>query len=459
MTEATKTRLLPIQTKKILVLILALFMLLAAAYSLLRFGFSVDILDRSGWHAHNGSARYQDYFGCPQLGWQYIENKLYYFDAEGNMVTGWQEIGGSRYYFGQDGVRAVGWQTVDNTTYYLGSDGKVVSGWQVLDGKHYLFADTGAMATGWQTVGGNRSYFSQEGAALTGWQEIDGKQYYFTQEGHPLTGAVEIDGILCRLAEDGAAIAGWYSDETGKYYLNEKGQSCTGIQEIDGKRYYFGENGVMLTGWMVVGNDRYYLNEDGTMAIGKAEVDGKTHFFTSKGKWVLLANPWNPVPEDYEVKLVSIEGFRFDSTGRDSLQKMLEACRAAGLSCVINNTYRSKATQQYFWDRSVDQYLSQGMSLEAAKAQTGKSIAIPGHSEHQTGLAVDLNGSDATYAWLAEYCWDYGFILRYPDNKIDITGIIYEPWHFRYVGTELSLELKALGITMEEYLESITPAA
>ncbi len=460
--EVVKTRrlgFLNTRTKKILALVLASFVLLTAVYSLLRFGFSVDVLDRSGWHTSHGSTRYQDYFGRPCTGWQYIENRLYYFDPNGNMATGWQEIDGSRYYFGQDGVRAVGWQTVENTTYYLGENGKAVTGWQEVDGNRYLFTDTGAMATGWQELDGHRSYFSQQGVALTGWQQIDGKQYYFTADGYALTGAAEIDGVLCRFAEDGAAIAGWYSDEAGKYYLNEKGQAYTGPREIDGKGYYFNENGVMATGWVTAGDDRYYLHEDGTMAVGKAEIDGQAHFFTSKGKWVLLANPWNPVPEDYVVKMVSIEGFRFDSIGRDPLQKMLEDCRAAGLGCTINNTYRSKATQQYLWNRGVNRYLAQGMTQEEAEAETGKSTAIPGHSEHQTGLAVDLDGSDAAYAWLAEHCWDYGFILRYPENKIDITGIIYEPWHFRYVGTELSQELKTLGVTLEEYLQSITPAA
>lgn len=457
--ELVKTRLLDTRTKKIIALVLASIILLAAVYSLLRFGFSIDVLDRSGWTTRHGNTRYQDYFGRPQLGWQYIENNLYYFDTDGNMATGWREVDGDRYYFGADGIRAVGWQTVDNTTYYLGENGKAVTGWQQLNGKRYLFTDTGAMATGWQELNGHRSYFSQEGMALTGWQSIDDKYYYFTEEGYALSGAVEVDGVLCRFASDGAALTGWYTDEAGKYYLNEKGQPHTGPLEVDGKRYYFGENGAMATGWVTDGNDKYYLNADGTMAIGEAEIDGTTHFFTSKGKWVLLANPWNPVPEDYVVKLVSIEGYRFDSIGRDALQKMMDDCRAAELTCKINNTYRSKATQQNMWNRSVNKYMAQGMTLEEAEAKTGESTAIPGHSEHQTGLAVDIDGSEETYAWLAEHCWDYGFILRYPANKIDITGIIYEPWHFRYVGTELSLELKELGVTMEEYLESITPKA
>lgn len=448
------------RVKRILVLIAAVIALIGAVYCLLRFGFSVDVLDRSGWHSKNGLVQYRNYFGRPQTGWQYIDEKLYYFQSDnGAMATGWQKVEDNRYYFGQDGVRATGWQEVDNSTYYLGDDGKMVTGWQQIDGKSYLFTDTGAMATGWQEVDGNRSYFSQEGMALTGWQTLDGKRYYFTEKGYTLSGTVELDGIRYQFADDGAVHTGWFTDETGKYYLTNEGQPHIGWLELEDKRYYFDENGIMVTGWLTENNDRYYLYEDGTLAVGRAEIDGTVHFFTSKGKWVLFCNPWNPVPEDYVVKLVSIEGYRFDSVGRNALQLMLLDCREAGFYCTINNTYRSKATQQYMWDRSVAQYMAQGMTREEANAETGKSTAIPGHSEHQTGLAVDLNGSNETYAWLAENCWDYGFILRYPDNKTDITGIIYEPWHFRYVGTELALELKELGITMEEYMEQITPKA
>ena len=187
---------------------------------------------------------------------------------------------------------------------------------------------------------------------------------------------------------------------------------------------------------------------------GEIKIDGVSHFFTSKGKYVLLCNFRYAVPEDYKLQLAYVEGFQFDSAGQPALQKMLEDCRAAGNTCVINNTYRSKATQQYLWERSVNNFLTEGKTREEAEAETGKTIAIPGHSEHQTGLGVDLNGG---YDWLAENCWEYGFILRYPEDKFDVTGIVYEPWHFRYVGTELSMELKELGLTLEEYIVNLTP--
>jgi len=100
--------------------------------------------------------------------------------------------------------------------------------------------------------------------------------------------------------------------------------------------------------------------------------------------------------------------------------------------------------------------MAEGMTYEEACEYTARSVAYPGHSEHQTGLAVDITGTDEMYEWFYEHCWDYGFIVRYPEGKRPITGIIYEPWHFRYVGTELSLELKELNLCMEEYMEMLT---
>jgi D-alanyl-D-alanine carboxypeptidase len=99
--------------------------------------------------------------------------------------------------------------------------------------------------------------------------------------------------------------------------------------------------------------------------------------------------------------------------------------------------------------------MAQGMTKEEAERITGQSLAIPGHSEHHTGLAMDINSGGGSYEWMAENCWDYGFIVRYPDDHMDITGIIYEPWHFRYVGVELAQELKNY-CCMEEYFAELT---
>ena len=445
--------------KKLKIINIALAIVLAlliGTYCTLRFGFSKDIFDRSGWSTEDGAVRYLDYYGRPCLGWQYVDGKLYYFTAdEGIMATGWAEIDGSRYYFGTAGVRLAGWQEINGETYYLQQDGKQVTGWQQVQGETFYFTETGAMATGWAEIDGNRHYFSPEGKALTGWQTIDSKRYYLTPEGKALTGWAEAEGVRCLFDADGAAISGWFEDESGKYFLNE-GVYHTGWQDLDGSRYHFGQNGVMTVGWLTEDTDRYYLQSDGKMAVGETVIDNVKTFFTSKGKYVLLCNSGNAVPADYKMDLVWYDGFQIDSSCREAFAAMLKACRAAGYGVTVNNTYRSKAEQQYLWDRRVKEYMNAGMSYSQACAKTGESIAIPGHSEHQTGLAADLNGSDATYAWLAANCWDYGFILRYPSGCYNHTKIIYEPWHFRYVGTELSLELESLNICLEEYMANLS---
>jgi D-alanyl-D-alanine carboxypeptidase len=122
----------------------------------------------------------------------------------------------------------------------------------------------------------------------------------------------------------------------------------------------------------------------------------------------------------------------------------------------VTNIYRSQEDQQAIWNRRVNSYLLAGYSKTAAEEEVGKSVCIPGTSEHQLGLAVDIDGVPAVHGWLAEHSWEYGFIVRYPEGKSDITGILYEPWHFRYVGVELAKELYDLGLCMEEYMDMLT---
>lgn len=111
------------------------------------------------------------------------------------------------------------------------------------------------------------------------------------------------------------------------------------------------------------------------------------------------------------------------------------------------------------FDRAVQQNLAKGMDWELADATAAKSIARPGRSEHNTGLAVDLNGvaedfdTTAEYRWLQENAEDFGFILRFPADKESVTGIRFEPWHYRYVGVEHAKEMNRLGMCLEEYID------
>jgi len=180
---------------------------------------------------------------------------------------------------------------------------------------------------------------------------------------------------------------------------------------------------------------------------------------------LVLVNPWNNIDADYVPKLSTVEdGFQVDRRCADALKKMLFDCRQEGYFPVICSAYRTQEYQQELYDKKVKRVLAEGVSVERAPEIAAKSVAVPGTSEHQLGLAVDLidyfytnldQGQErtATQKWLMEHCTDYGFILRYPNGTTDITGIIYEPWHYRYVGKPAAREITELGITFEEYVE------
>ena len=177
-----------------------------------------------------------------------------------------------------------------------------------------------------------------------------------------------------------------------------------------------------------------------------------------------LVNPWNPLPDDWTVDLVTLDdGHRVDSRCYEAYMEMINACKAAGYSPVNCSSYRAQETQQSLYDNKVQRLISSGMSEEEAKTEAAKAVAIPGTSEHQLGLAVDIVDLDhqlldesqeqtAVQQWLMTNSWRYGFILRYPTAKTETTGIIYEPWHYRYVGQEAAAEIYQQGVCLEEYI-------
>lgn len=243
-------------------------------------------------------------------------------------------------------------------------------------------------------------------------------------------------------------------------------QPRVGWVEENGKRYYY-ENGVMLTGWLDQEHDHYYLQSDGSMAIGKVEIDGSTCYFGPDGVQILLVNPWNYLPENYAAETVDINGWQYvDIRCYDALMQMLDDCRAAELSPYVASAYRTHNDQIYLYNNKIQRLINQGYSEAEAKVLAGTVVAVPGTSEHELGLALDLvdnsyrNLDEAqentpVQKWLMENSWKYGFILRYPSNKSDITGIIYEPWHYRYVGKTAAKEIYESGLCLEEYLEAL----
>ncbi|NLH01835.1 MAG: M15 family metallopeptidase [Clostridiales bacterium] len=183
-----------------------------------------------------------------------------------------------------------------------------------------------------------------------------------------------------------------------------------------------------------------------------------------KDKWkLILVNKDNPVPRDFTVDLIAFGNSRVDYRIKDELSNMIEAAGKDGIVLNVCSGYRSVSEQKELYDKRVLSYIAQGYSEEAGKIYANQYIQPPGASEHHTGLAVDFitDGSSKldesfaqteAYKWLKENAEKYGFIERYPKDKIDITGVAWEPWHFRYVGVEYAKTINSMGICLEEYV-------
>lgn len=182
---------------------------------------------------------------------------------------------------------------------------------------------------------------------------------------------------------------------------------------------------------------------------------------------LLLVNPWNPLPEDFSVELVTLAScnMKVDKRIFSDLEDMLVDCRLAGLKPLICSAYRTEAVQTRLYNNKISRLRAAGYSRDTAVEEAGRWVAVPGTSEHQTGMALDIVSANyqklnkkqentAEQKWLMEHCWEYGFILRYPSDKSEITGIGYEPWHYRYVGRETALAMRDSGQCLEEYLEA-----
>ena len=182
---------------------------------------------------------------------------------------------------------------------------------------------------------------------------------------------------------------------------------------------------------------------------------------------LVLVNKWNEMEAGYEPQLAELaDGHLIDVRIADALMDMIRGAREAGHAIYIISAYRDIEKQTYLYEAEVEEWRALGYSQSGAEEKAGTVVAVSGTSEHHLGLAVDLvsseyvqldEGAEKTegYKWLVKHCHEYGFILRYPNGATAVTGIIYEPWHFRYVGKEAAAEIMEAGITLEEYLEQL----
>lgn len=188
----------------------------------------------------------------------------------------------------------------------------------------------------------------------------------------------------------------------------------------------------------------------------------------SADDWKLvLVNKQHPVPEDYTFTLGTITGnMKCDVRIIDELMAMLQAAQNEGVNLVICSPYRDYNRQTVLFNRKIDYYMDKGYSYMEAYKIASITVTVPGASEHQIGLALDIVcdtysqlevefGDTEAGIWLQNHSYEYGFILRYPLGKEHITGIQYEPWHFRYVGVEAATAISKQGITLEEFLEDL----
>lgn len=175
---------------------------------------------------------------------------------------------------------------------------------------------------------------------------------------------------------------------------------------------------------------------------------------------LVLVNPKVQLPDTYLSSSVIVEAFdiQMDSRLEEPYEALYQAAAADGMNLWISSCYRSQELQQELFEREISENLRKGMTSEEAEAAAEIAVARPGYSEHNTGLAIDFNGvspdfkDTKEYQWLQEHAAEYGFILRYPEGKEAITHIMYEPWHYRYVGVSHAQKMKELDMCLEEYL-------
>ena len=207
-----------------------------------------------------------------------------------------------------------------------------------------------------------------------------------------------------------------------------------------------------------------FLNESD---IDKASVKEAESSFDKNAWNLILVNKTHPIPDDYEFELTTITGtMKCDKRVLEPLTDMLSAAKSDGVDLIVCSPYRDYSLQTRLFERKINLYMDKGYSYLEAYKLSSQKVTVPGASEHQLGMAFDIVtsyhstldyefGDTKAGKWLKEHSKEYGFILRYPRGKEDITSIEYEPWHFRYVGIEAATYIMDNEITLEEFVEGL----
>ena len=187
---------------------------------------------------------------------------------------------------------------------------------------------------------------------------------------------------------------------------------------------------------------------------------------------LVLINPAHAIEKELEMTFDEVQGYKFDSRIAGRVRELIAAAKEDGYSLAIVSGYRTMDRSRVLYANKIAEYQAMGYDEATARVEAAKWVAPPGTSEHHSGLALDIVSGDyyTKYSdlveefenepeavWLRENCARFGFILRFPKDKVEVTGINYEPWHFRYVGEEHAAAIMEQGLCLEEYLGEDQP--
>jgi glucan-binding YG repeat protein len=415
----------------------------------------IDVQYKNGWLQLDDRRYYMTSSGLAK-GWLQLNDEWYYFSDKGMLETGWVEDKGKWYFLSSDGIMKTGWVKENENWYFLNSKGYMENGWIKDNNKWYFLHSSGKMQTGWMKDSGKWYFLKSDGAMKTGWVNDKGSWYFLRSNGVMETGWSDIGGSWYFFSNEGKMRTGWQKVDGDWYYLQSSGNMLTGWKWEDNKWYFLKPSGKMAEGWFQDGDAWYYAYQNGALAQN-TEIDG--YYVGYSGKWIkstsypyylqgiLLVNKFHSLPSSYS------PGESPDA--RNAFNQMKTAASNNGITLKAFSTYRSYQYQETLYNRYVSQY-----GQEAADRFSAK----PGKSEHQTGLAFDIGGTNSAHwaedsfantseaKWLANNAHRFGFILRYPKGKEPTTGYQYESWHFRYVGVNHATKIYNNGLTLEEYL-------
>ncbi|MCH5262631.1 MAG: M15 family metallopeptidase [Lachnospiraceae bacterium] len=269
------------------------------------------------------------------------------------------------------------------------------------------------------------------------------------------TGFIKAQETYSAVVEDSDIALAELSGEENQIYIEDDYEDDYG--DYDNEEYIEGVDAAYTLDDILESYGDYQTEEESDWPLED------NYVFDSSDWRLVLINKQHPIPEDYSFKLGTIkDGMMCDERIISDLLAMMQAARKDGINLVISSPYRTDYRQEYNFNARIKRYMGQGYSYMDAYKLTSQVITVPGASEHQVGLALDITcdtysslnegfGDTKAGQWLAEHSCEYGFALRYPSGKEYITSIEYEPWHFRYVGREAATIMHDEDICLEEF--------